>query len=420
MLTLASVNVLMRPSPARNVAPEPASWIPIESLSTLPELEELLDPKNLVDSGQSKAVRIGQDGKGYVFVDSDMKKSLEKEKIAKRESSHRRWSSRRRTLHLKKRAKLHKIFVVSSALALAILVTSGFTIFRPAKANARPLNPVSSFMPTVVPVVVEGKNLTILSVANSLKQFQDQHGLTDMVSMQDDFDRRVYAEKRSMPALEFRHRKVLTLSVDAKTVDIKSNALTVGELLEENNVVVGGNDVVTPALKEKLQGITTVSITRVSTTIRTEDRIVPFTIEKRSDSSLAKGRTIIKQAGVNGQETVTITQTLQDGNVASEVISSRTVIKSPVNKVVLVGTRNPARQSGKASWYSHVPGTCAHKTLPFGTIVTVTNTSNGKTTSCRVADRGPFGGGRVVDLSKDVFAKIASTSQGVVPVTLSW
>ncbi len=34
--------------------------------------------------------------------------------------------------------------------------------------------------------------------------------------------------------------------------------------------------------------------------------------------------------------------------------------------------------------------------------------------------RGPFGAGRIIDLTKDVFARIASISQGVVPVTISW
>ncbi|MCX6735275.1 MAG: septal ring lytic transglycosylase RlpA family protein [Candidatus Peregrinibacteria bacterium] len=58
----------------------------------------------------------------------------------------------------------------------------------------------------------------------------------------------------------------------------------------------------------------------------------------------------------------------------------------------------------------------AHKTLPFGTIVEVTNIANGKSVKVKVTDRGPFGAGRVLDLSKKAFAKIASPSEGVVNV----
>ena len=77
-------------------------------------------------------------------------------------------------------------------------------------------------------------------------------------------------------------------------------------------------------------------------------------------------------------------------------------------------------QTGKASWYDHEAGTCAHRTLPFGTILKVTNLGNGKSTTCRVADRGPFIEGRVVDLERSVFSQIASTSQGVIDVRIEW
>lgn len=72
-------------------------------------------------------------------------------------------------------------------------------------------------------------------------------------------------------------------------------------------------------------------------------------------------------------------------------------------------------QEGMASWYG--PGfhgrktssgerydqnhlTCAHKTLPFGTILRITNLKNGQTVHVRVTDRGPFIPRRVVDLSR--------------------
>ena len=44
--------------------------------------------------------------------------------------------------------------------------------------------------------------------------------------------------------------------------------------------------------------------------------------------------------------------------------------------------------------------TCAHKSLPFNTILKVTNLSNGKSVQVRVNDRGPFVAGREIDLSK--------------------
>ena len=76
---------------------------------------------------------------------------------------------------------------------------------------------------------------------------------------------------------------------------------------------------------------------------------------------------------------------------------------------------------GKASWYEDAPaGTCAHKTLPKGTVVTVTNLDTGATVQCTVADRGPYVDGSVSALSKDVFQKLAPLSQGVVRARIDW
>ena len=78
-------------------------------------------------------------------------------------------------------------------------------------------------------------------------------------------------------------------------------------------------------------------------------------------------------------------------------------------------------QSGIASWYEAAPsGTCAHKTLPKGTRVDVTNLANGKRTSCVVSDRGPYVDGYIIDLSKSNFTELAPLDQGIIKVTITW
>lgn len=60
--------------------------------------------------------------------------------------------------------------------------------------------------------------------------------------------------------------------------------------------------------------------------------------------------------------------------------------------------------------------TTAHRYLPFGTELLVTNQNNGKSVVVRVTDRGPYHGGRVLDLSHGSFSRIASPSSGVAEV----
>lgn len=75
---------------------------------------------------------------------------------------------------------------------------------------------------------------------------------------------------------------------------------------------------------------------------------------------------------------------------------------------------------GKATFYSGIPQggvyTAAHKTLAFGTVVKVTNMSNGKTVDVTINDRGPWGPGRVIDLSSGAFTQLAPLSTGVITV----
>ena len=63
--------------------------------------------------------------------------------------------------------------------------------------------------------------------------------------------------------------------------------------------------------------------------------------------------------------------------------------------------------------------TAAHRTLPFGTRVVVTNQSNGRSVTVTINDRGPFIKGRIIDLSKGAASAIGMTGQGLARVSVS-
>lgn len=62
--------------------------------------------------------------------------------------------------------------------------------------------------------------------------------------------------------------------------------------------------------------------------------------------------------------------------------------------------------------------TAAHRTLPFGTKVLVTNMRNGKSVIVVINDRGPFKGGRIIDLSEGAARQLDMIQSGVVPVEI--
>lgn len=96
-----------------------------------------------------------------------------------------------------------------------------------------------------------------------------------------------------------------------------------------------------------------------------------------------------------------------------------------------VSTECLAQSDGKASYYSNsLHGrkmsngerydrnafTCAHKTLPFGTRLKVTNPQNGKEVEVRVTDRGPYAHGRIIDLSYAAARELGMIASGVAYV----
>lgn len=74
------------------------------------------------------------------------------------------------------------------------------------------------------------------------------------------------------------------------------------------------------------------------------------------------------------------------------------------------------RKTASGEVFSNTKLTAAHRTLPFGTEIKVTNPATGKSVIVEVNDRGPFNSSRGLDLSKAAFNSIGSVSKGTMPV----
>ena len=81
--------------------------------------------------------------------------------------------------------------------------------------------------------------------------------------------------------------------------------------------------------------------------------------------------------------------------------------------------RFSGRRTASGTRFNNNQYTAAHKKLPFGTIVKVTNEANGKFVIVEITDRGPFAKAREIDLSRRAFMDIAANkNSGVVIVTI--
>jgi uncharacterized protein YabE (DUF348 family) len=243
----------------------------------------------------------------------------------------------------------------------------------------------------------------------------------------------------------FRTPHTLTLRHDGTTTRIvRTTALNVAGLLSQVHIRLGPRDEVSPTPATRLANGMTVQVFRLQSNQVAEQVVVPFTTEYRDDPSLPRGETRLLSPGANGLRRNVYTIETSNGRPVARVLIAQELLTPPVPRKILKGTMPPpiprahpitvstpapssgasgghVFQTGSATWYGTGPGpgTCAHLTLPFGTVVTVVNLANGASAQCRVEDRGPEAWtGHIIDLAPGVFSQLAPLSAGVLQVQL--
>ncbi len=128
-----------------------------------------------------------------------------------------------------------------------------------------------------------------------------------------------------------------------------------------------------------------------------------------------------------------IIKEIPDENFEEEIDQTPETIDTSTLTPALSEDKVGFKTSGKASYYADsLAGEttasgdiydperlmAAHKTIPFGSLVKVTNVSNGKWVKVVIADRGPFAKNRLIDLSKSAFKALDDTSKGILNVEI--
>lgn len=212
-----------------------------------------------------------------------------------------------------------------------------------------------------------------------------------------------------------------SLVVDGKEEKRVSLASSASSALEEAGVVLDEDDMVLPSREAVLSENLEVQVIRVEISEEVTEKGLAFKTEVVEDEGLSWRKKVVVQAGEKGVERSLYRVSRHDGKEVNRKLIERTITKEPVTERVTQGTLVEVGKShtGGASWYAHT-GTlsAANPWLPFGSYVRVTNTENGKSVIVKINDRGPFGGGRIIDLDKVAFQEIASLGTGVVNVKM--
>lgn len=150
-----------------------------------------------------------------------------------------------------------------------------------------------------------------------------------------------------------------------------------------------------------------------------------FTTVKTPKSNKVKLRTAAVQAAPI-LEKIQTTAVLDSIKLTSSVVSDSLSALEEVVDVVAESTlasyyhdKFTGRRTASGTVFDNAKYTAAHKTLPFGTRVKVTNLKNKKSVILTITDRGPFTKSREIDLSKKAFMEIAQNKgQGELRVSI--
>lgn len=322
---------------------------------------------------------------------------------------------------------------VKSMLLILLLLVSGFVYQQTAAKE--------------VTLVVDYESQTVVTGAKTVGQLLDENGL--YVRGRDELS--PGTDERIVRGMVISLRKAFPvfLHADGQTALVYTTAESTSELLDDLGVSVALEDRVEPSLRSTLSHGSEIFITRVSTSLISEEVSIPFKTEQKNDPTLPRGKKKVTVQGRVGTLLKTYVVVLADGIEESRQLTEEKRLREPINGVVLIGTADAEPMvtasarggevtgiiEGIASWYGKGDGfdgartasgevfnrndyTAAHPTLAFGTRLRVTFLKTGRSVEVRVNDRGPFGKNRIIDLSMAAAEAIGLRSAGIGKVSV--
>jgi len=294
-----------------------------------------------------------------------------------------------------------------------------------ASATIRQGSIINVYRAKPVTILLDGKPrrviVTGLTVQDVLSEAALRGQLADFV--------RPSRGSRVLPGMTIVYDRAVDVTVqhDGDVEHVVTNATNVGAVVKELGVKLGKQDQLQPTATASPAAGMAIKVLRVGLRHETETESLGFPTILRRDRNMEFGLHKTVQEGISGLVRVQYLSKYVDGvRVSRRVLASKT-LRAMRARIIAIGSGFPGcvcnrgTDTGGATWYSQADGlSAAHPTLPFGTVVRVENLANGKWINVVIRDRGPYGSGRIIDLSDEAFRRIASLSTGVIQVRIRW
>lgn len=200
---------------------------------------------------------------------------------------------------------------------------------------------VSRYATSTVTYNGETKEISLLgaTVSDALKKAKIKLSKNDYVN----FNPAVYISD-GMEIVVVRRLNV-ALTVEGKTKKYITDSKTVSDFLNEQGILLGKKDIVIPKQSSKLKENSKVIVKRVEEKKITKKEIAKYSTKYENSSSMSEGTSRVSVEGVNGEKKVTYRVVYVDGKEKSRKKIKETILKRPVDKVIIQGTKKSSSQT---------------------------------------------------------------------------
>ncbi|MFX3634156.1 MAG: ubiquitin-like domain-containing protein [Candidatus Pristimantibacillus sp.] len=188
-----------------------------------------------------------------------------------------------------------------------------------------------------VSVVVNGQETVVETKQWVLQRLLDEQAIT--IGPHDEVSTPLNASIKDGDRIEINFAVPVVVVADGKTSTVYTTEKTVQAAIEELNISVRDQDKVSPSLSTLVAGDMKVTVTRVDKKVSEKERTTPFSIVKKQDPTLEKGKEKLVQTGKKGLVVEHVEKQYENGVLVSEKIVNKVVEAKAVNQVVAVGTK---------------------------------------------------------------------------------
>ncbi|MGH4052495.1 MAG: ubiquitin-like domain-containing protein [Clostridium sp.] len=191
-------------------------------------------------------------------------------------------------------------------------------------------------MKKVISVIVDGKSIEVTTLKSDVTQILKTNNIA--LGSKDQITVSLDSKVKDGDKIYIKKAVNVKVNVDGKELNIQTAESTVEDMLKAEKIVLGDNDKITPSRSDSLKSDLSVNITRVKTENIKETKVIDFATEIKNSNNLNKGVKKVIQKGKAGEKIITSTVVYENGKEVSRNLVSEKTNSEPVKEIIALGT----------------------------------------------------------------------------------